>query len=186
MQPNLTNLLPENRLRALARGYVFRVVVVASVLLTLLGIVHALLLFPSYIYLHQKVRAHTAELADLNARAVATDQGAIEARIGAIEASAKQLTLGAKQPTASGAVRAVLAAPRAGIKITAVTYTPSPAKGIHRMTLAGVASTRDTLRTYVQTLSALPFIKAAELPISAYAKETAIDFTITLSGTFTP
>jgi len=49
-----------------------------------------------------------------------------------------------------------------------------------------VADNRETLRQYLGVLDALPQVAKAELPISAYAKEKDIGFTITLTGTLEP
>ncbi len=54
------------------------------------------------------------------------------------------------------------------------------------MTVSGMAATRDALRQYATALGGLPYVSKADLPISAYAKDSDITFTITLTGTLTP
>jgi Tfp pilus assembly protein PilN len=54
------------------------------------------------------------------------------------------------------------------------------------MEISGIADTREDLRSYESALSALPFVTNADLPISDYAKASAIPFTITLTGSLAP
>ncbi len=49
-----------------------------------------------------------------------------------------------------------------------------------------MAQTRDALRGYVEALNQLPYVSKADLPISAYAKESAIPFMVTLTGSLQP
>ena len=67
-----------------------------------------------------------------------------------------------------------------------ITKTPPVRGNDGKMVLTGIASTRETLRTYVTTLSRLPYVSNAEVPISVYAKESLIPFTLTLTGSLTP
>ena len=60
----------------------------------------------------------------------------------------------------------------------------TPTKGVGgKVVLIGVASTRQTLQAYTDTLENLLHI-SVDLPISAYAKESDIPFSISLSGFF--
>lgn len=186
MTADLTNLLPPHRKRFLMRDYVFRLSVVALWLLILLVMIHTLLLVPSYLYAHQQIRDHEQQLATLQAAQSTATEQELKGRIAALGTKAKQLTALGKQATASGALRAVLAAPRTGVRVHGITYTPSAKPEEHKMALHGVASTRESLQQYLAALDALPFVAKAELPISAYAKERDIGFTITLTGNFMP
>ncbi|MES2994467.1 MAG: hypothetical protein V4681_00280 [Patescibacteria group bacterium] len=186
MQTDLTNLLPRDRKHGLVRDYVFRVIVVAICLLTALIVVHGALLLPSYIYVVQQAGSRAEQLATLQIAASATSEQELKGRVDALKAKAKQLQVLGTQATAAGVVKAVLLVPRPGISIQGFTFTPSVTPGTNRMTLVGVAASRDALRQYVQTLGTLPFVTKAELPISSYAKERDIAFTVTLTGTLLP
>lgn len=186
MTADLTNLLPSHRKRFLSRDYLYRLAVVALWLLILLVVIHGLLLVPAYLYAHQQIKGREEQLAALQAAQNAATGDELRARVGALEAKAKQLSVLGTQASASGAVRAVLVAPRTGVRLQGITYAPSTKPAEHKMTLNGVASTRDALQRYIEALDTLPFVEKAELPISAYAKERDIEFTITLTGTFLP
>ncbi|MDB5264941.1 MAG: hypothetical protein JWN64_512 [Parcubacteria group bacterium] len=182
----LTNLLPKDRVRALRKDYFFRLVTVATTLLIGIALVHTVLLIPSYVYATQQIHSGKAELDTLSAALAGSDEAQANARTKNLEADAAYLAQLQTIPTASAAIKAVIMLPRPGISIVGVTFTPPKADGIGTMTLSGVASDRESLRKYNQALAGLPFVKSADLPISAYAKESDIDFTITLTGTLKP
>lgn len=184
MTADLTNLLPPHRKRFLAREYLFRLGVVVIWLLVVLVLIHGLLLIPTYLYVNQQMSSREAQLVTLQTAQSGTSEQELKARVDALQTRAKQLTALGTQPSASGAIRVVLAAPRPGISIHGFTYAPAAAA--HRMTINGTAATRESLRQYLQTLDALPYVTTAELPISAYAEVSDISFTITLTGSFLP
>lgn len=186
MTADLTNLLPSHRKRFLAREYLFRLGVVVVWLFVVLVLIHGLLLIPTYLYVHQQMSAREAQLVTLQtAQSGATEQE-LKSRVEALQTRAKQLAALGTQSSASGAIRAVLLAPRPGIRMHGFTYAPGTTAAAHRMTINGTAATRESLRQYLQTLDALPYITTAELPISAYAEVSDISFTITLTGSFLP
>jgi hypothetical protein len=51
------------------------------------------------------------------------------------------------------------------------------------LSVSGIAVTRGALRAYQLALQSAPFAVAANLPVSAYAKDTDIAFTITVTLT---
>lgn len=186
MHPELTNLLPPDRKRALNRDYLIRVAVVASYLFALVVIVHGLLLIPAYLYLRQEIAQREAQLAIVQNSASTLENKEIKARIELLETNAARLISQNERPTASAAMRAVLEAPRTGIRLTGITYGAAATPEARKMTLKGIAANREVLRSYVQVIQALPMVTKAELPISAYARERDIEFALTLTGVFAP
>jgi Tfp pilus assembly protein PilN len=187
MSRELINLLPPDRKRAFRRGYFFRLGTVAVLLLCAMVVIHGVFLLPSYLYLHAIKQTRETELAGLDAKLSGPEQEAITARLSSLEGSASYLARLDTVPTASAAVRGILAVPRSGVRLRSITFAPpTPGAADGKMTLSGVASTREALRAYVLALQQAPFVASAELPISAYAQETDIDFTITLTGSLQP
>jgi hypothetical protein len=186
MKVELTNLLPRRRVRALKRGYFFRLLTVAAVMLTAIIVINITLLVPSYLFLQSDINTSRVNLQTLDMALAASQGSEIGARIARVEVDAEYLTRLEKQPTASAAIRSVLGRARPGITLTGINFT-APTKGDDgKMLVSGTAATRDALRRYNLELSSLPFVKSADLPISAYAKDSDIPFTITLTGTLLP
>jgi len=187
MSHNLINLLSEDRIKALRRDYFLRLTTVAIFFLTLVVIIHGVLLFPSYLSLTQKHREKVTELAEINAKLEDSKQNEVQTRLAALKGDATYLARLTTIPSASSAVRAVLAVPHSGIRITGISFA-SPLKnaGSGKMMITGIAATREALRAYDLALSGLPFVSNADLPISAYAEESNIIFTVTMTGSLTP
>lgn len=186
MFPELTNLLPRARIRAFKRGYLLRVGALALFLLTGIVVVHGLLLVPSYIYVHSEEKRQETQLAGLNASLQTSEEKEVRARLSQLSGNIAYLNKLATTTAASAAIRTILTVPRTGITLSGFTFAPANAKDSGHMTLSGTASSRDTLRAYALALGQLPFVTNADLPISAYAKENDIPFTITLTGTLRP
>lgn len=185
MEPELTNLLPEERTSALRQLYFLRLTVVSLIILAGVAVVHGVLLLPSYLYLRNQVTEREATLARLTTTLAGSEEQEIGMRVAALAADSAHLARLASVPKASAAVSAIIALPRQGIRLTGFSFAPE-AEGRAMMTVSGVASTRESLRRFEQLLAAEPYVAKADLPISAYAKESDIAFTITLTGPLMP
>lgn len=184
MQTDLTNLLPSERKRAIARGYVMRLGTVAALVAAALVVLHGVGLAPTYVYLVQQIGVREEQLSAFVASTGTIEEQRMQARLSLLEENAQRLIALADRPTASASFQSVLATPRTGIRITGLTYAPGTSPDLRKVTVKGMAANREVLRSYVQALDGLPAVDSAELPISAYAKERDIEFVLTLTGTF--
>lgn len=184
MELELTNLLPEERMRSLRQVYFFRLAVVTVLLLSGVILVHGVLLLPSFMYLRNQVGERTAALTTLTATLAGSEEKEINERVAALAEDSAHLARLSSIPKASAAIRAIAALPRSGIRLTGFSFAPKEGAGA-TMSVSGVATTRESLRTFEQSLANQPFITSTDLPISAYAKERDITFTISLTGPFT-
>lgn len=184
MSSELTNLLPEERERALRREYRFRLGTLAALILTLAIAIHAALLLPSYLYLADAVDLQDAHLSGIAADLASSEEASMNARLAALDADAGRLLTLSSSTSATGVIKAILAVPHLGITLTGFSYSAPAPSG--RLTLTGSAATRESLRQFAAALAALPYVTKADLPLSAYAKESDIAFTITLTGPLAP
>ncbi len=185
--PELTNLLPSSQVKTFKREYFLRLATIAVLLLS--GVVFAglVLLIPSYIYERQTAQSKTAMLAQLSTNLATSAEQQANEKAKSITAKLAAIQKLGSSATASTALRAVLAVARPGVILTGFTFTPPGTSGNQgNMQLSGVATTRESLRTYVTALGALPFVSNADLPISAYAQASNINFAITLTGSLQP
>ncbi|HVX90080.1 MAG TPA: hypothetical protein VHC20_00245 [Candidatus Paceibacterota bacterium] len=187
MSHDMINLLPPDRSRAFRRNYFIRLATVAFMLLTALVVIHGILLLPSYLYATAEVRAEQAALVNTSANADATAESAAS-ELATLKASAAHLAELKNTPSASGAVRVVLGVPHPGVSLASITYTPPTGGNAQsaKMVLSGTAATREELRSYNLALTGAPFVTSVDLPISAYAEDTDIAFSMTITGTLAP
>lgn len=186
MTHHLTNLLPLDRQRALRNAYFLRLGTVALSFLAVLVLVSAALLVPSYMYVVGQAQNEREALAVLEAQLSSSEEQEVVRRLTELERDARYLSTVGANVSATRVFESILLEPRAGTTLTGLTFTPPSGKAEGKVTLSGKAATRAALRQYQATLSAMPNVTSAELPISAYAREVDIPFTITVSGLFTP
>lgn len=183
MPKELTNLLPSERERMLARGYYLRLVVVGVIFVILLVVAAGILLIPTYLFLTNSIHANTLQLATVDAALASANEKEISARFAALSGAATTLTTHAKVPTASTIIGGVLAVPHGGVALTSFTYSPTNGKSPKTVSISGIAKTRDALRTYQLALQGASGVASAVLPVSAYAKDADISFNIILTFT---
>lgn len=181
MSNELTNLLPEARKELIVREYRFRFGVVAALLLSLLVCVAAILLIPTYIFLAANANAKETRLTDIKASLSSGEEATLSKRLSILSSNAASLISLSNTSSVSALVRSVLAVPRPGITLSGFTHTAATGKTNGALTLSGIAATRDVLRNYQLALQGESFVSTAELPVSVYAKDSNIAFTITIS-----
>ncbi len=186
MHPELTNLLPPERTNGLKREYFVRLATVAVFALAAVTLGSGALLIPSYLYTGQQIQLRNSSISDLDSKLAASQGKEASARLTTLTASALYLSRLGSTTTATGALRGVLSAPRTGISLSVFTFTPPTNGNVGRMTVGGIAASRESLRAYTSALTTLPFVSSVDLPISAYAQESQIPFVITLTGTLAP
>lgn len=181
MPDKFTNLLPPERDRLLSRAYALRVLVVAAAMVTVLTLAAAALLAPTYVYLTSSEQAKKVQLANIESKVSPADDITLSARLATLSANTTALLALSAAPSASILIRDTLAIAHPRIILSGFSYAPPAAKKPGTLTVSGSAATRDALRDYQLALQEVPFISSAALPVSAYAKDTDIAFTITLT-----
>ena len=181
LRNELTNLLPLSRKRTIVRDYHLRVGVVFVALFTVLVLAAGVLLLPTYVYLTGDVLGKEARLAAVKGTLASLDGLALSSRLAALSNDASVLLSFSNKSSASNVMRSVLGIPRSGIILSGFTYTPTGGSAASALVLSGTAATRDALRAYQLALQSAPFAKSVELPVSAYAKDANISFSITIT-----
>lgn len=181
MHSDLIDLLPLERQNALAHEYLLRLGVVSLTFVTLLTLAAAVLLVPTYVLLSESARAKEAHLATIESTFSSAAGATFSTRLAKLSDNAAILSALARAPSASATLRATLAVARPGIMLSSLAYTPALGAGSGKLVLSGTAVTRDALRSYQLVLSSAPFAAAANLPVSAYAKDSNIAFSITVT-----
>lgn len=181
MNNELTNLLPPERQRELSRDYILRLVVVAAVLATALTLSAAVLLIPTYVFLNGSANDKKVHLARIESTLSSTDEAALSARLSALSTNSTTLTALSNATSVSAIIREMLAVSRPGVTLSGFSYSPSAERGSGTLVISGFSATRDALRNYQLALQKAPFVFSATLPVSAYAKDSNIPFTITVT-----
>jgi len=181
MHNELTNLLPPDRQYALRRDYFIRLGVVATLITTCLFVAAAVLLLPTYVFLVDSAGAEKTHLASIEATARSSEEVALSEQLSMLSSNAATLSSLANAFSVSAMMRSILAISRPGVTLSGFSYSPTSSKKSGTLSISGVAVTRDSLRSYQLALQNSPLSKSADLPVSAYAKDSNIAFTITIT-----
>lgn len=181
MPTNLIDLLPEESRHSLRQDYFFRLGTVVVIVLALLVVSAGALLIPTYVYLTGEVQTKAAHLANIESGLKSADEAALSARLDALSQDAVLLSALGSSSSATGVIRSFLVVARPGVSIANVSYQPGIGKIAGVLVVSGTAATRDSLRAYQLALQHAPFAANVDLPVSAFAKDTNIGFTITIT-----
>lgn len=185
MHTNLINLLSHDRIRFFRRTYFLHLLTVAMLAGVLLLVVHGVLLVPTYTYERIVIAKQEERLASFATKPVLPIDKEANDRITLLQADGTYLPRLGAPTSVSSAVRAVLAVPRSGVIITSFSFVGATDQKA-RLLISGVATSRAALREYILAFSKTPGIESAEVPISSYAAETNIAFSLTLMGPLLP
>ncbi|MBU6323482.1 MAG: hypothetical protein KGI41_02055 [Patescibacteria group bacterium] len=186
MFSELMNLVPRDAKDAFRRDYFTRLGTLAGFVLALAVVIHGVLLSPAYIFLETQIAGRQTELARISASLNTAEEKQVDARLSMLEQDTAYLAQLGSSPKASVALAGILGISRPGIRLTGFTYGKPDASGNGQMTVTGISDTRETLRAFVLALQAAPFIATADLPVSAYAQDKNIQFSIAITGTLQP
>lgn len=183
MNNDLTNLLPQERQNALTRGYFLRLGIVAVLFATALILVSMIMLLPTYVFLKKNIRAKEVRLASIESALSSVDEEELSTRIATLSNNVTSLITLSDTRSVSKIIRTVLDIPRPGTVLSGFSYAPASEKNPEKLAVSGFSKTRSALRNYQLELQAAPFVLSAVLPVSAYAKDADIEFTITITTT---
>lgn len=181
MHNELTDLLPVERRRTVARDYFLRFGAVAAWFVAALAVVATVLLIPTYVFLINSAQAKQNYLSSVQSSVSDNEVNSLSGRLATLNGEVGSLATLAKAPSVSGLLREALALPRPGIALSTFTYAPAAAGKTATLIIAGTAATRDALRNYQLAVQNASFAQSASLPVSAYAKDTDIGFSITIT-----
>lgn len=181
MYNGFTNLLPPERQRAFRRDYFIRLGVVVLELLTFLIIAATVLLLPAYLFLTKSANAENERLASIESSYASFGEATLTTQLTSLSNRVAVLTALSSSHSVSAIMNNVLAVSRPGIILSSFSYTSGTGKNPSTFAISGTAVTRDALRNYQLAIQVAPFARSANLPVSAYAKDADIAFTITIT-----
>lgn len=181
MNNELTNLLPPERLNKLSRDYLIRLATVTAFMLTALMLIATILLFPSYVFLSKNENAKKSQLISAGSEVSSLDEKKLSVRLSLLSDNMKRLIDLDKVQSINAVASKMLAVNRQGISLSGFSYTAADGNKNGVLVVSGIASTREALRNYQLALEGGSFALSANLPVSAYAKDSQIEFSITIT-----
>ncbi len=206
----MTNLLPENYKRSIKREYQVRRAIVTLVLLLVLGVISVISLLPSFMAVLDRRAVAQNDLDQLQAESEEKD---IQQHLDQLK-RVNQLTQVLEPPRSElrnyVILKDLLAKSVEGVSLTGLTIQkqdlertskkekdsaeaeeeqasageePAPSRRV-RISLSGVADSRETLTSLRQALEEVSFVESVHLPVSELASRQDIEFSMELKGDF--
>lgn len=175
----MLNIFPTEEKKKVIAEYRLRLGIVVVFAVSALVLSSLVLLVPSYLIAVSKYNNVFGELSSLELR---QDRAGQEKEVGTqIREENKKIDLFLKgdtgeRPTPPQIILSIIGIKSSAIKIHGFTYDASV--GQERLVVTGVASDRDGLAHFVESLKKDPTFTKVELPISSYVKSTDIDFSV--------
>jgi len=182
----MINLLPELYKLQFSREYRWRVAVTVLLFLDALAIAASILLVPSFLQSAELgVVVSTPTTKEASSQAAALHAGLL-AQTATLSTVLKALTSGGSAaPLFTDVMTRIDADKTKAISITSVNYALA-ARGAGGnasavLVMHGMAATRDDLAQFVAALKAEKYINNVQVPISDYAADSDVPFTITVT-----
>lgn len=181
----MLHLLPDYHKQQVIAEYRNRVLIVFSVGILILVIISAVFLIPVYISTHGRYSVVAAQRESIEAQIAGGENTDDAEKVKEIVSAVEVLKSYTLSEYPSEIFTRILRVKPSGIKITGFIYTP-PANQIGTVELSsvdisGVASTRIALSKFNDELKKDKVFKSVFVPISSFAKDKDIVFTVKLT-----
>lgn len=177
----MINLIPKEEKKKMVKSFYYRLVIVFLFMLGICIFISCILLIPSYVVSSSKYNSAQTKLEnqknepipnfDPNTILVIKD---LKNKLGLIETNENnQFDISEK------VINAIIAQKTSKIKILAISYNKEPLTT--KVSLTGVAPSREVLLSFQRALEDDPNLKNVDLPVSNFIKGFDIQFSMTLT-----
>lgn len=181
----MANLLPHDVQQAIFDRMIMRVVLVASLLLALVGVIATGSILPAYMTLQTQKASLSYEIAGLTK----TSSSAVASSTDSVSATNKRIrafqTIFAQGGRLSEAVARVVADRPKGMTIERMSYDLDASTGTttrHMLTISGTLVHGTDQNEYLRSLRSEPLFSLVEIPISALTRMDKNALTVVVHG----
>ena len=179
----MSNILPPQEIKKIKGLYKKRLVVVSLRALTVLSLVAAACIVPSYIYSKQEEGVLLAKKAVFEQKETGELKQDLVNSIADINtrlSSFNDTTY--NSPLIAGFINPILQARTSSVYITGLTYTLDKDANVAHVTISGLSINREAILTFGSNLQKTPRITNVNVPITNFIKESNMPFTISLDA----
>jgi len=175
------NLIPDNLKATIIREYSGRRLIVWFAGFTMLCIALYVFLLPTYIHVvfEEKDLLNQTELLKDSAQFKKADD--IVRVITETNEQLRVVSTPSYNTTPVSAIEKIILSKNTNIRITDIQYIQPAEQEETKVSIAGIANTRDSLRQFVSSLEEVEVFSEVTLPVSNFAKDRDIDFLINLT-----
>ena len=174
----MANLIPQFAKKKVTTEYWFRVVTAWFMLWGVALLIATVLLFPVYIFTSVQIGVNAESARSAEASVANFESSVFDLEKASLQA--RYLIEDERRNKAHAFVDLIEVNEVAGVDISRITFRTSE-DGTQPIIVGGQAADRQSLASFRDRLLADPAISSADLPISNLAKESDIDFSITVT-----
>ena len=174
------NLLPESLKTEIKKEYHLRRAVVVFAFLVFIGGTFLIFLFPSWIISFYKEKQISQQAEQNNQASLLTEVGEVNTNIKNINLELQTINASLEYKKIIPFINSVLLKKTRSITLNEITYNSSDPQN-STILIEGVSSTRNSLLAFVKSLEDSQAFKKVDLPISNFAKDRNINFSISLT-----
>lgn len=171
------NLLPQEQKKKIRQNYLRRFAIVTIISGILLTIIFCVALIPAYVASSQKVFSAQERKQIIENSISSSDKGILQAQLTELKTDVEILQK--KNISTVGLVQQIIINKGPGISISGFMLTTG-STGEKRFVVEGIADSREKLKQFQANVLAMKF-KKVDLPISSFAKDKDIAFTMTIT-----
>lgn len=175
------NLIPENLKATIIREYSGRRLIVWFAGFALLCIALFIFLLPTYIHVVFEEKDLLTQTEFLKDSAQFKKADDIVRVITETNEQLRVVSTPSYNTTPVSAIEKIILSKNTNIRITDIQYTQIVEEEGSKVSVAGIANTRDSLRQFVSSLEAVEVFSQVTLPVSNFAKDRDIDFSVNLT-----
>jgi len=177
------NLLPKIEKEAIRREYRIRLVVVGLWVLVTAVLISATLLFPAYFLSSQKVIAASERLETLSAQTKRENATSIDSALSGAQARLSLLSHTPPKVFFYEAMTQIASVKGSKVSVEGISFT-SGEEGGWKFVIQGTAADRTALLSYAKALEQTGIFKKIKVPVSDFAKDTNIAFSLPAHSTW--
>jgi len=174
------NLLPENLRKKIKSDYSLRRIVVIFIFIIFIQVCAIVALSPSWVVSFYREKELSAEINKVNANKISEDVKGYSELVSNINTKVDIINNSIVYPKATPFLEKIIGEKGVSIYINEITYSVDTSKKAS-VTLKGVASEREPLLAFVRRLEASKLFSKVDLPISNFAKDKNIVFSVFLT-----
>lgn len=174
------NLLPDNLKEKIRSEYYLRLIVVVFVFVIGIQVSFLIFLFPSWLISMEKEKEIISQ-SEISGKSLQDSQiDLVNSAINTINAKLRVINTTLEYPRVVSLIDSILSQKTGSIHIDGITYI-SQGVTTGKMVIAGTSTTRESLVVFAKKLEESRLFSSVDLPISNFAKDKDIDFSISMT-----
>ena len=178
------NLLPESEKRQIIDEYQTRRTVIGLIFLFVVGIISIVAIFPSFVLSSAKIFEVGETIDNLKNSSIFKEEKELNSALS--EANLKLIALRPPKSDVDVAtlLRSIILVKGSGVRLIGFLYTPASGTTKSKISIQGVAKSREDLAQFVDALKKDSQFTNTDLPVSSFTKNQNAEFTIDITGNF--